>query len=211
MPLSRGLVFGIGLGVILASGLLLADDVISLDVLPGSSISVGTQSFPLGDDPPTSAFNNVSVGDDGTVFGAQADISFVPIDGMMAGFTFHIQMRPQSDLAGTYDRTGGSLTASVAFDLKITSNAPGFDNNNCIVPASAFSFSTDDIGGSTFSGGQGIIVDNAFVVNAIPPGSCGSFFGTDCARLINGNFGLPSPSGNNMGSLIIRMSPALIP
>ena len=202
----------IGLATILASGLALADDVVTLGVLPGSSIQVRDNAYPLGQDPPTSTFNNVSVADDGTVFGAQSDISFTPIDVNVSGFVVHIELRAQSDLMGTYDRNTGSFAAAADFDLKGTSNAPGFNNNTCISPTTTFNLSTDNLGGAVFSGGIGTVVDSTFIVNAIPLGRCGShiIFG-DYARLVNQFFGLPSPSGANTVSLILRMDPPLAP
>jgi hypothetical protein len=66
----------VGFGTILASGIAFADDVVKRDILPGSSIRVGTHVVSFGQDPPTSTLNNASITDDGTgaglLFVAQA-------------------------------------------------------------------------------------------------------------------------------------------
>ena len=203
----------IGLGAILASRVALADDVVTLGVLPGSSIMVGSAAYSFGQDPPTSTFGNVLVADNGTVSGAQSNISFAPIDVDFGfGVIVHAQLGAQSDFMGTYDRNTGSLAAAADFDLKLTSNAPGFNNDTCIIPTTTLNLSTDNLGGSACSGGNCTVVDNSFVVSAIPLGACGSFILIgDYARFINDNLGLPSPSGANILSLVLRMDPPLAP
>ncbi len=208
----------VGFGVILTSGMALADDVVNLGALPGSSIKVGTQVAPFGQDPPTSTLNNALITDDGTGAGtlsvSQSDISFAPVEAPVPGFPFVVraELRAQSDFLGTYDRNTGSSTGAADFDLKITSNAPGFNNNTCIIPTTTLNLSTDDLGGSPFAGGTGTVVDNSFVVSAIPLGACGSFiFFGDYATLINNQLGLPSLTGNNTLIMVIRMTPPLAP
>src|SRR5712692_1453755 len=121
----------VGLGAILASGIALADDVVSIGVLPGSSINVRGYVLSFGTDPPTSTFNNVLIADDGTVFVAQNDISFAPIKVNVSGLEFFAELRAQSDLMGTYDRNTGSCTATLDVDLKITGF---FITDTCIIP-----------------------------------------------------------------------------
>ncbi len=205
----------LGFGVILSSGIALADDVVSIGVLPGSSINVRGTVLALGQDPPASTLNNALIADDGTLFVAQSDISFEPIDvAVFTGFgTFvvHVELRAQSDLIGAYDRNTGSFAAAADADIKLTSNVPGFNNNRCIIPTTTWKLSTDDLGGSLFSGGNGTVVDNSFVVNAIPFGACGGFF-PDYATALNNALRLPSLTpGNNTLILVIRMDPPLAP
>jgi hypothetical protein len=198
----------------------LADDTVVLTVWGStnhpdnpSSISVNNGQFAktFTDD---SAFNNVTVTDDGSgagaVFIAQGDIQFAPSSDTFFGFTFNEQLRAQSDLNGTYDRNSGSATASVLVDLKITSNAPGFNNNTCILPAIAINAATDT--GVPYSGGAGTLVDNAFAVGQFAHGSCGSFFLIgDYADRINGQLHLPAAAGTNALTLANSMNPALPP
>jgi len=207
----------VGFGAILASGVALADDVVSIGVLPGSSINVRGSVFAFGQDPPASTLNNALIADDGTLFVAQSDISFEPIDVTVftpiGTFVVHVELRAQSDLIGAYDRNTGSLTATADADLKLTSNAPGFNNNSCIIPTTTLNFSTDDLGGSACSGGNCTAIDNTFVVNAIPLGACGGIIPVaDYAFLINNALGLPSLTpGFNTLILVIRMDPPLAP
>jgi len=206
--------FALGLGACMVLGAARADDIVSIGVLPGSSISIrnGCRVQTFGEDPPTSVLNNVLIADDGTLTVAQGDIFFAPFDFVVSGFTVHAQLRPQSDGTGTYDRTSGSSMASLIADVKITSNAPGFNNNNCIVPATSISVSTDNTGGSLCSGGNCTLVDNTFVVYAVPPGSCGSFFGINYTNIVNDNLCAPSLNpGDNVLTLVVRMTPPLDP
>ena len=114
-------------------------------------------------------------------------------------------------MIGAYDRNTGSFAAAADADLKLTSNAPGFNNNRCIIPTTTLNLSTDDLGGSLFSGGNGTVVDNSFVVNAIPLGACGGIV-ANYTFLINNALGLPSLTpGNNTLILVIRMDPPLAP
>jgi len=209
----------LGLGVCLETSAALADDVVTLTIWGStnhpdnpSSISVNFGSFvkTLTDD---STFNNVTVTDDGsgagTVTIAQSDIQFAPSSDTFFGFTFTEQLRAQSDLGGTYDRNTGSSTATVNIDLKITSNAPGFNNNSCILPQISINANTDN--GVAYSGGVGTLVDNTFAVGQFAHGSCGSFFLIgDYADRINAQFHLPSPAGNVLW-LANAMNPALPP
>ncbi len=216
MNLTRSFSLLVVLRMILASGMALADDVISIGVLPGSSISVRGTSTPLGQDPPVTTLNNVLITDDGTGGGvlsvAQSDVSFEPVDSDAFGFVVRAQIRAQSDGAGVYDRNTGSSTLIIDTDVKYTSDLPGFDNDNCIIPSTTFNLSTDNPGGSLCFGGNCTVVDNTFVVNAIPAGSCGSSFIGDYATLINQQVGLPSfTPGDNVASLVILMTPALPP
>jgi hypothetical protein len=206
--------FALGLSASMVLGAARADDIVSIGVLPGTSISIrnGCQVQTFGQDPPTSMLDNVLIADDGTLTVAQGDIFFAPIDFVVMGFMVHAQLRPQSDGTGTYDRASGSATASLIADLKITSNAPGFNNNNCIVPATALSVSTDNTGGSLCSGGNCTLVDNTFVVDRIPAGSCGSFLFYNYTNIVNDNLCAPSLNpGDNILTLVVRMTPALDP
>jgi sugar lactone lactonase YvrE len=201
----------VGFGTILTSGIAFADDVVKLDIVPGSSIRVGTQVISFGQDPPTSTINIVSITDDGTgagtLFVAQSDISFAPVAVVAAPFVVYAELRAQSNLTGTYDRHTGSVTATGDFDLKLTSGAPSFNNTTCIIPASTLTLSTDAVGGLPFYSGTGTAVDNTFLVNAIPADRCGSFY----TNFLNLNLGLPSPSGANTLALVMRMTPLLAP
>src|SRR6266849_6471691 len=206
---------GVGVATILASGIAFADDVVRVDILPGSSIRLGVNVVAFGQDPPTSTLNNVSITDDGTGVGsllvARNDISFAPIDLVVSFYTVHAELRAQSDLIGTYDRRSGWLTAAGDFDLKLTSNAPGSNNSTCIIPATTLAISTDDAGGWSFVSGKGTAVDNTFSVNAVPHGRCGSYVAFDYADLLNVNLSLPSRSGANTLALVMRMTPPLAP
>jgi hypothetical protein len=209
----------IGLAICLVTGAAWADDVVALTVWGStnhpdnpSSISINNGSFvkTFTDD---ATFNNVTVTDDGTGAGtitiAQGDIQFAPSSDMFFGFTFNEQLRAQSDLNGTYDRNSGSATAAVNIDLKITSNAPGFNNNTCVLPQITINATTDN--GVAYSGGAGTLVDNTFAVGSFAHGSCGSFFLIgDYADRINAQLHLPSPSGNVV-TLANSMNPALPP
>ena len=209
----------LGSGICLVTSAALADDVVTLTIWGStnhpdnpSSISINNGSFvkTLTDD---STFNNVTVTDDGsgagTVTIAQSDIQFAPSSDTFLGFTFVEQLRAQSDLNGTYDRNTGSSTTSVNIDLKITSNAPGFNNSTCILPQITINANTDN--GVAYSGGVGTLVDNTFAVGRFAHGSCGSFILIgDYADRINAQFQLPSPSGNVL-TLANAMNPALPP
>lgn len=206
--------FALGLSAGLVLGAARADDTVSIGILSGSSISIrnGCRVQAFGEDPPTSMLNNVLITDDGTLTVAQSDIFFAPFDFVVSGFNVHAQLRPQSDGSGAYDRASGSSSANLIVDIKITSNAPGFNNNNCIVPATSLAVSTDNTGGSLCSGGNCTLVDNTFVVNAVPPGSCGSFLGINYTNLVNDNICAPSLNpGDNVLTLVVRMDPALDP
>jgi hypothetical protein len=160
--------------------------------------------------------NNVLITDDGTGMGvlsaAQGDITFEAIDYPVLIYVVHIQLRAQSDAAGAYDRNTGSASMSVDTDVKFTSNLPGFDNDNCIIPVTTLNLSTDNPGGSLCLSGNCTVVDNTFVIAAIPASSCGSSFLGDYAALINSQLGLPSLNpGDNVTALVIQMNPALPP
>ncbi len=106
----------------------------------------------------------------------------------------------------------GASTLIIDIDNKYTSDLPGFDNSNCIIPRTTLNLSTDNPGGSLCFGGNCTVVDNTFVINAIAAGSCGSSFLGDYATLINQQVGLPSLTpGDNVATLVIRMTPALPP
>jgi streptogramin lyase len=206
----------VGLGAILVSEIAFAADVVKLDIMPGSSIRVGARTIAVGQDPPTSTLNNVSITDDGTgagtLFVAESDVSFAPVNVVVYVFTVRIQLRAQSNLTGTYDRHTGLATATGDFDLKLTSNTPGFNNITCIIPATTLTLSTNDGGGWPFYSGTGRAADNTFLANAVPPGSCGAGFGySDYASVLNEDLGLPSPAGANSLALVMRMTPPLAP
>lgn len=207
------------LGLCLMTSAALADDTVTLTVWGSTShpdnpasISINDGSFvkTLADD---SVFNNVTVTDDGTGAGtiavAQSDIQFAPGFDTIMGFMFTEQLRAQSDLNGTYDRNSGSSTATVIVDLKVTSNAPGFNNNTCILPQATINATTD--AGAAYSGGAGTLVDNTIALGSFAHGSCGFFILVgDYADRINATLGLPSASGNVV-RLPNAMDPALPP
>jgi hypothetical protein len=190
------------------------DDVVNILVHSGSSIQIKSQNFGFGDEPPTSYVNNVTVTDDGsgagTMSAAMSDVVFKPIEfniGPAHGFA---TLRAQTDLSGTYDRNTGSATATLDMDVHLESDAPNFDNVNCNIPRGTLNFTTD--AGTPFSGGAGMMVDNTFVVDAIPHGACGMFFGNDYADIVNSFLGLPSQnSGDNVLTLNLTMDPPLAP
>ncbi len=216
MDLARSFSLLVVLRMILASGMALADDVISIGVLPGSSFSVRGSSFPFGQDPPVTTLDNVLITDDGTGGGvlsvAQSDVSFEFTDSDAFGYLLRSQVRAQSDGTGVYDRNTGSSTLIIDIDNKYTSDLPGFDNDNCIIPRTTINLSTDNPGGSLCLAGNCTIVDNTFVIDAIPAGSCGSSIFGDYATLLNQQVGLPSLTpGDNVATLVIVMTPALPP
>jgi hypothetical protein len=199
------------------SGVRPFDDTVNLGILPGSFINVMPPPdgfhVDFGSDPPDTGLNNVTIADDGTFDVAQSDISLgSKTFDLGSGITATAELRAQSDAIGTYDRDTGSATMTITLDVHVTSNAPFFDNDNCIVPAVDLTLSTDNDGGAQFSGGQGTVVDNTFVVQAIPVGACGNVFGTDYAGIVNGFIHAPSLNpGDNAISLNLRMDPALPP
>jgi hypothetical protein len=194
-------------------------DVVELGFLPGSSITIGTNSpITFGNDPPTDGVHNVSVGFDGTVFASQGDFYISSREFVIVGYHFEVQLQAQSDVTGTYDRTSGSATVNLALSVQITSpDAPSFDNNNCIIPATQLNMTTDN--GTLFSLDPndstrevGTAVDNTFAAQAIPNRACGVYQGlVDYAQVINTQFGLPSGSGNNNFSLNLSMTPPIGP
>lgn len=209
----------LGLGICLVTGAALADDAVTLTIWGSTnhpdnpsriSINNGYFARALPDD---SVFNNATVTDDGsgvgTVFIAQGDIQFATITEILFGFNFNVQLRPQSDLNGTYDRNTGSSTANLSLDVKVTSNAPGFNNNTCVLPVVTLNATTD--AGAAYLGGAGTLVDNTLAIDQFAHGSCGSFFLVgDYADQINAQLGLPSASGNVL-TLANSMDPALPP
>ena len=114
------------------------------------------QTLSFGDDPPTVFINNVNIAADGTLFVSQSDL-MVPFNVTFQGFHFTITIRGASDGQGTYDRGSGSASLSAMLQTKITSSdAPFFNNDNCIQPATPVNFTTDDpMGGVQFNNGLG--------------------------------------------------------
>lgn len=183
--------------------------VVNLGFLPDSVVSTndGSLSVSFGNDPPTDGWDNVAIDGSGNVSGGQSDFH-IGAATLTATFHFTVQLRAQSDLSGTYDVTTGIMTASLNLDAKITSNdAPGFNNNTCIIPQQTLNLDTvsDPLGVNFSADGQGretgTIVDHTVPLDAIPHGACGSFVGIDYADEINGNLGLPSGSGHNLFQL----------
>jgi hypothetical protein len=192
------------------------DDVVGFGLAPGSLIQIKSTQLKFGGRPKAPHFNNVTITNDGsgngTIFIAQNNIQFPSFSYTISGVDLNVDVLVQSDLNGTYNYNTGQATASLKLSAHATSNAYGFDNTNCILPTVSLNGSTDNTGGMTFSGGNGIIVDNTFTAQAIPAGACGHGIFLDYTQIINDFLGLPSLNpGDNILALHIIMNPALTP
>jgi hypothetical protein len=184
-------------------------------IVPGSGLIVNNNDQGLdGRNPPTDFYHGVSIGSDGTVFAAQQDdpIFFRTVSG--GGSHFDLRFRMRSDMNGTFDSSSGSMSVTVAQDVKIDSmDAGGFDGTNCSTPVITLNFTTNDPSGNPFTFdnqgvGHGTIGDNIFGQDAIPYGACGGIPGfTDWATAINLTFGLPAPAGTNHFWLNVQATP----
>jgi hypothetical protein len=186
-------------------------DVVTITVQAGSYIQFGNASPINFGGTTTDMLNNASIGPDGDVFVAQSDVHFGMTTISFEFQDYTVQLRARSDLTGTYDRGSGSATATVTLDIKFDNTSlPGFDHNNCIIPATQFNPTTDS--GTPFSGGAGTMVDNTFAARAIPHTACGGTGGfIFYADSINQHLSLPSDAGNNVLSLNLQMDPSLPP
>lgn len=193
-------------------------DLVTLGVLTGSYIQIGSQGpYNFGDDQGSTQLQNVFITNDGTgagtLFVAQSDIHLPSVSGTISGFNYTASLLPLSDGTGTYDRNTGNASASLTVTVQLQSNAPGF--HTCSLPGTTITITTDN--GVPFSNGgdgndYGTMADVTFPVPAMPHGSCGSFiFIGDYADLVNSQFSLPSPSGNNVLNINILMNPAIGP
>jgi hypothetical protein len=191
------------------------DNVVTVGALPGSFFQEGTNNpATFGSNPPAPPylFSGVDITDSGTFDVPSSGIRLPTIVTQLGG-GLYISYTPrlQSDVTGTYDRHTGTSTLGFSLDLYIDSNQPNFNHQNCIVPATSVNLSTENAPGHRYVNGVGTLVDDTFPLNAIPPHSCGSFFGLDYTNEINSAFGLPSPSGQNKLHNVTLMSPALRP
>lgn len=193
--------------------------VVNIGILPNSSISTGGGQFStsFGDDPAIDGWDNVFVGSDTTVAAAQSDFHIRSATFVISGFHFVFQLSVTSDLSGSYDTGSGSATLSFGLSAQVTSpDAPGFDNNNCIIPATQLNLTTDTDQGVQFSQDDqgrevGVVIDNQAPVAGIPHGACGSFIGLDYADTINGNLGIPSAAGQNVFNLHLSLDQPIGP
>ncbi len=191
---------------------------IDLGFLSGSFLQIGNQSpITFGSDPPTEGWRHVSINPHDKIVGNAKHFNLPPYQAQALGYNFNVQLEDLSKLTGTYDPTTGNSSASVTMDVWITSpDAPNFDNTNCKIPATTLNFTTD--AGTPFATDPnnpgreiGTMVDNTFAAPAVPTGACGSLGFVDYASVINGYFGLPSPSGSNTFSLSVSITPAIGP
>jgi len=208
----------------------LGGDTVAIRVLSGSSVSInsGPMHGDIGDDLGTLSLQNVRITNDGSGAGiisvAQQDIGIpqftfrlsIPLVGTVH---FAVQIWPQSDGSGTYDRNSGSATMVISFRAHLDSNdAPGFDHNSCNSPVFSLHVSTDDPnGGQPFATNvqgveEGTLVDSAFFLGGYARGTCGNFIVLgDYALFLNDQVHLPAPGGSNSLTLHVNFDQSIGP
>ncbi len=162
--------------------------------------------------PPTDVLQNVNILPNGAMIVNNADLPVIQVSAVVSGFNVTGTVIWLSNLRGTYSEATGKMTAKARFQLHVTSDAPGFNNSNCKVPPVGINMSTDKPGAAAFLNGEGTIVDNTAIVNAVPDSACGSFLFVDYSDEVNSYLNLPSlTSGDNILTLRLRMTPSLPP
>jgi hypothetical protein len=167
---------------------------VTLTVQAGSSVTVGTQTF---------GFGSGSIA--GTVDGAGAltlpTAAFPPIP--IPGFPgFTGQLVQDGVTTGTIDPVNGTASAAATVHVKIA--GPGVDPT-CQVGPVGLNLDVADATGLPYdmTTGLGTLADSNFAA----PASTGCGF---LGGLIDGQLGLPSPSGNNNITINLAVSPILI-
>lgn len=167
----------------------------------------GALGTPLGNFTPLAGTLTGTVDGSGALTIPQAAITFPPFDTSITNpipTTVTVTPVADSDFTGTVDPDTGVVTLTGQLTTQVT--LAQFGLTNCPLGPMTISLSSANAGGSAYSAGSATLVDQSFVMPAIPSGAngCAGFEST-----INSLVGLPTAPGASTLTLPVTFSPIL--
>jgi hypothetical protein len=196
---------------VLSAGIVAATMTAGADVREPGAVTVtvhdGTLGTKLGPFTPLSGTFTGTVQGDGTLDFPQAGITFPSFDVAITNpiaTTVTVTPVADTDFTGNVDPGGGLVTLTGNLTTKITLSAFGLAN--CPLGPMTLNLSTTTSGGRAYDAGSATVVDNTFVMPAIPLGSgvCGGY-----EAAINSLVGLPTKPGESTMTMPVTFAPIL--